>query len=204
MANNMMEERATFSAMEHATEEDWDKVKAGKKQFNLDLPNRLITHLELLKGKHWGFPIDRFAHCLQSATLAHRAGMDEEYIACALFHDIGYSVGPRSHAEVAAAILRPYVSERNIWMVAYHQLFEGYYFFHHFGANRHAREKYRGHPCFEQTAHFCEAFDQCAFDPSFDTMPLEAFTPIINRVFSKRRARNSQRLRGEAKQSSLA
>ena len=102
MANNMMEERATFSAMEHGTKEDWAKVAAGKKQFSLDLPNRLIAQLELLKEKHWGFPIDRYAHCLQSATLAHRAGMDEEYVACALFHDIGYSVGPWSHAEVAA------------------------------------------------------------------------------------------------------
>ncbi len=201
MSNNVKEERASFSAMEHGTAEDWAMIAAGKKLYSEDLPNRLIAHLELLKGKHWGFPIDRFTHCLQSATLAHRAEMDEEYVVCALFHDVGYSIGPWSHADVATAILKPYVSKRNIWMIAYHQLFEGYYFFDHFGGDRNAREKYRGHPCFEQTAHFCEAFDQCAFDSNFDTMPLEAFVPAIKRIFSKRRDRRAENIRTHAKQS---
>lgn len=173
--------RANFTAMEEATREDWAKVAAGKKIFSQALPGRMLAHLQLLKGMHWGFAVDRLTHCLQSATLAHRAGMDEEYVVCALLHDVGYTIAPRSHSDLAAAVLRPFVSKENYWMIAHHDIFEGYYFQHHFGGNRNAREAYRGHPCFERTAHFCDAFDQRAFDPNFDVMPLEAFAPMLER-----------------------
>jgi len=189
MTDDVNEERATFKTMTQGSAEDWAKVAAGKKLFNRDLPNRVLAHLKLLEGKFWGFPVDRLTHSLQSATIAHRAGMDEEYVVCALLHDIGYSVGPWNHAEIGAAILRPFVSEGNHWMVAIHNIFEGYYFFHHFGEDRNARERFRGHPYFEQTAHFCETFDQCAFDSEFEAMPLQAFVPLVQRVFASPRGR---------------
>ena len=173
--------RANFASMEAATSEDWAKVAAGKKVFNQTLPSRMLEHLQLLEGMHWGFAVDRLTHCLQSATLAHRAGMDEEYVVCALLHDVGYTIAPRSHSHLAAAVLGPFVSEENYWMIAHHEIFEGYYFQHHFGGNRNAREAFRGHPHFERTAHFCDAFDQRAFDPNFEAMPLEAFAPMLER-----------------------
>ncbi|GIR70370.1 MAG: hypothetical protein CM15mP74_16210 [Halieaceae bacterium] len=48
---------------------------------------------------------------------------------CALLHDIGDTLGPANHADVAAVLLEPYVSEANHWMVKHHGIFQGYYFF---------------------------------------------------------------------------
>jgi len=151
-----------------------------------ELPERVVKHLkalddeEPLKGRFGA--VSRFTHCLQTATLAHRAGKDEEYVALALVHDIGDILGPYNHGEFAATLMAPFLSEANHWMVAHHHCFQGYYYFQHLGLDRDMREQFRGHPHFEQTMEFCEAFDEKAFDPGLDTMPLEAFMPILRRV----------------------
>ena len=129
-------------------------------------------------------PVDRLEHSVQTATRAHRAGMDEEYVVCALLHDIGDTIGSASHADIGAAILKPYVSEQNHWMVENHAIFQGYYFFDFLGLDKNMREQYRGHPNFEYTAQFCHLYDQNAFDPAYEAMPLEAFEPMVERVFS--------------------
>jgi predicted HD phosphohydrolase len=142
----------------------------------------MMAHLNLLKGDHGGFAVDRLEHSLQTATRAHRAGHDEEYVVCALIHDIGDILLPSNHAELAAVILRPYVSERNHWMLEHHGIFQGYYFFHYLGLDRDMREQFRGHPDFEYTAQFCHLYDQNSFEPGYDTMPLDAFEPMLRRV----------------------
>ena len=38
---------------------------------------------------------------------------------------------------------------------------------------------------FEKTAEFCERWDQTSFDPDYETMPLEAFEPLVRRVIGK-------------------
>lgn len=176
--------RARFTAMADGTGEDWAAIGAAAGPFQRALPDRLLTHLKLLEGDHGGFAVDRLEHSLQTASRAHRDGRDEEYVVCALLHDIGDTLGPANHADVAAVILQPYVSERNHWMVANHGIFQGYYFFHHLGLDRNLRDKHRGHPDFEYTAQFCHIYDQSAFDPSYESMPLEAFEPMVRRVFS--------------------
>jgi predicted HD phosphohydrolase len=178
------EARAKFHAMTEGTAEDWGVIAAASAEFGRKLPERLIAHLKLLEGDCGGFVVDRLEHSLQTATRAHQAGMDEEYVVCALLHDIGDTLGPRNHADVAAAIVQPFVSEANHWMVANHAIFQGYYFFHHLGLDRDMRDQYRGHPHFEYTAQFCHLFDQEAFDPNFKSMPLDAFTPMLQRVMS--------------------
>ncbi|HJV43730.1 HD domain-containing protein [Caulobacter sp.] len=177
-------DRAKFHAMVDGTPEDWAIIAGAAGEFGRELPTRLIAHLNLLKGDCGGFAIDRLEHSLQTATRAHQAGEDEEYVVCALLHDIGDILGPRNHADIAAAIVQPFVSERNHWMVAHHAIFQGYYFFHHLGLDRNLRDQFRGHPDFEYTAKFCHVYDQEAFDPSFKSMPLEAFEPMLGRVMS--------------------
>jgi hypothetical protein len=49
------------------------------------------------------------------------------------------------------------------------------------------REQFRGHPSFERTAAFCARHDQNAFDPGYDTMPLEAFVPMVKRIMAQPR-----------------
>ena len=104
---------------------------------------------------------------------------------CALLHDLGDILLPASHAEFGAAILKPYISEANHWMLEHHGVFQGYYFFHYLGLDRDLREQFRGHPHFEYTAQFCHLYDQNSFDPAYDSMPLEAFTPMMRRVMEK-------------------
>ncbi|MBL6851992.1 MAG: HD domain-containing protein [Alphaproteobacteria bacterium] len=190
-------DRAQFKAMADSTQDDWMKIAAASAAFNRDLPNRVLAHLKMLKGDCGGFAVDRLEHSLQSATLAHRDGMDEEYVVCALMHDIGDILASASHAELGATIMRPYVAEKNYWMMAHHGIFQGYYFFHYLGLDRNMRDQFRGHAYFEYTARFCARHDQNAFDPAYDTMPLEAFEPMVQRVMA--RPKNTIYLRPEQK-----
>lgn len=178
-------DRARFHVMTEGTQQDWDIIAAHARAFARDLPARITAHMRLLAGDAGGFAVDRLEHCLQTATRAHQAGEDEEYVVCALVHDIGDTLGPSNHADVAAAIVRPYVSEKNHFVVEKHGIFQGYYFFQYLGLDRNLRDSYRDHPHFEACARFCEVYDQTSFDPAFASMPLDAFAPMIGRVFSK-------------------
>ena len=179
------EARAKFHAMVDGTQEDWMAIAKASGPFSRALPDRMLAHLKMLAGDCGGFAVDRLEHSLQTATCAHRDGRDEEYVVCALIHDIGDILGPSNHAEIGAVILKPYVSERNHWMMDHHGIFQGYYFFHYLGLDRDMREQFRGHPDFEYTAQFCHLYDQNAFDPAYDTMPLDAFEPMLRRVLAQ-------------------
>jgi predicted HD phosphohydrolase len=176
-----------FRALTEATPADWMHVAEADAAFARRLPDWLLGQLALLRDDCHGFPVDRLEHCLQTATRAHRAGHDEEYVVCALIHDIGAMLAPDDHAEFGAMILRPYISDQNHWMLRHHGIFQGYYFYHYFGGDRHAREQFRGHPHFERTAEFCHRFDQAAFDPDYESMTLAAFDPILRRVLATRK-----------------
>ena len=179
-----MNDRATFTRMDRSTAEDWQAITAEFKPFSQRLPDRILAHLKLLDGDYGGFPVDRYTHCLQTATLALRDGRDEEYVVCALLHDIGDTLGCYNHFDIAAAILKPFVSEANLWMVQHHGIFQGYYFFHHIGLDRNMRDQFAGHPHFERTAEFCALYDNPAFDPKGETLPISEFEPMVRRVFS--------------------
>jgi predicted HD phosphohydrolase len=193
-----VEATAKFKAMTEGTAADWAAIVAAAGPFNRALPGRVITHLNLLVGDCGGYPVDRMEHSLQTATRAHRDGRDEEYVVCALLHDIGDTLGPANHAEVGAVLLKPYVSEANHWMLHHHGIFQGYYFFHHLGLDRDMREQFRGHPHFEYTAQFCHLYDQSAFDPNYDSMPLEAFIPMVERVMARPKTSIYLRKSGES------
>ncbi|GBL60588.1 Predicted HD phosphohydrolase [Pseudomonas citronellolis] len=182
-----MNARAKFTHMEDGSVEDWSIIAQDFAAYATQLPDRILTHLRLLDGDFGGFPVDRLSHSLQTATLAHRDGRDEEYVVCALLHDIGDTLGSYNHADIAAAILKPFVSPENHWMIEKHAIFQGYYFFHHLGLDRHLREQFKDHPQFEQTIEFCARYDAAAFDPEGETLPLEFFEPMLRRVFAKPR-----------------
>lgn len=185
MADGEMNSKAGFRAMTQGTAEDWAAIGAAGKAFNSAHADRLITALKDLGADEGGFAVNRLEHSLQTATRAHRDGRDEEYVVCALMHDIGDLMGPANHAEIGAVIMKPYVSEANHWMIDKHGIFQGYYFFHHIGLDRDMREQFRGHPHFEHCAQFCHLYDQNSFEPTYDTMPLGAFEPMLRRVVAK-------------------
>ena len=157
----------------------------GQRHFH-ELPERMLAHLEALEQTErldgrFG-QVSRLAHCLQSATLAHRAGESEEFVVIALLHDVGDLLAPYNHGEFAAAAAGAvYIDEANHWMLAHHHAFQGYYYFANLGLDRDMRERYRGHPHFDHTLRFCERYDMPAFSPTMDTMPLSAFVPAAVR-----------------------
>jgi predicted HD phosphohydrolase len=178
-------QRASFKRMEDSTAEDWAIIRQEAAVFGSQLPDRLMAHLKLLQGDYGGFPVDRYFHSLQTATLALRDGRDDEYVVCALLHDIGDTLGPANHFDIAAAILKPFVSEDNLWMVQHHGIFQGYYFFHHLGLDRHLRDQFKGHPCYARTEEFCAKYDNPAFNPEGECLPMATFEPLLRKVFAK-------------------
>ncbi len=180
-----MTAHASFTHMEDGSAADWAIIAQDFAAYAKQLPDRILSHLKLLDGDFGGFPVDRLTHSLQTATLAHRAGKDEEYVVCALLHDIGDTLGSYNHADIAAAMLKPFVSAENHWMVEKHAIFQGYYFFHHLGLDRHLREQFKDHPQYQATIEFCARYDAAAFDPKGETLPLEFFEPMLRRVFAQ-------------------
>lgn len=175
-------ERANFRAMDVSTQQDWAIIGMEQREFAKGNAARILYHLRLLDGDYGGFPIDRLSHCLQTATRAYRDDRDEEYVVMALLHDIGDTLGAFNHPDIATAILKPFLSEENLWIVQHHGIFQGYYFFHHLGLDRDMRDQFIDHPYAKACADFCADYDQVAFDPDYVSLPLEFFAPMVERV----------------------
>jgi len=181
----MNEKRATFRRFDECTSEDIQTIGENFKALADGLPDRVLAHLKLLDGDFGGFNVDRLEHSLQTATRAHRDGRNEEYVVCALLHDIGDTLGTYDHGAVAAAILKPFISEANHWMLENHTVFQGYYYFEHLGGDKNARDVHKDSPHFEHTKEFIEKYDMPAFDENYDSISLEEFEPMVRRVMSK-------------------
>ena len=143
------------------------------------LVDNLMMLLGLLKGPKLGYQTDRYSQSLQSGTRAYRNDEPVDRVVGALLHDVADGFAPENHSDAAAALLRPYVDEETHWVIKYHGLFQGYYYFHHLDQDRNARDAYLGHEWFDDCAEFCELYDQCCFDPAYDTIGLEEFLYII-------------------------
>ncbi|MSP83430.1 MAG: HD domain-containing protein [Alphaproteobacteria bacterium] len=175
-----------FSGIERVTQSDWDIIiRHHEAHYAEHLPLELLGMVERLKGPMLGFQVDRFEHSLQTATRALRAGADEETIVVALLHDIGDLIAPENHCDIAAGVLKPYVSKENHWLIQHHVYFSGYYFFHFSGLDRNLHKQFLGHPAYAKTKHFVEAWDGPSFDPKYDTLPLDVFEPMLRRVLAR-------------------
>jgi len=179
-----MTERAAFSSMQHSTAADWQLIATEFATYAKVLPDRIMAHLRLLEGDFGGFPVDRYTHSLQTATRALQDSRDEEYVVCALLHDIGDTLATNNHPDIAAAILKPFISDANLWMIEHHGIFQGYYFFHHVGLDRNMRAQFAEHAHYDYTAEFCDLYDSPAFDAKAKTLPLAEFEPMLRRVLS--------------------
>ena len=180
-----MMDKVNFKNMESGTAEEYAFLNDLEDQFNVDLPKRLIAALSSLDSSLSGYQISRLEHCLQGATRAYVAGEDLEMVIAILFHDIGDELAPYSHSEMAAAILRPFVSEKIYWIIKHHGVFQMYYYAHHSGGDRNARELFIDSPWYQDAIKFCHEYDQNCFDPDYESKPLEFFVPMVNEFFSR-------------------
>ncbi len=174
----------SFKSFEESTAEDWAKIVPQLAHTQNRVADNVMQLLRNLEADIGGFPVTRLEHSLQTATRAERDGRDEEYVVCALVHDIGDTLAPYNHPEIAATLVKGRVSEANHFMVAKHGIFQGYYFWDYIGMDGNAREEFRDSPYFEYTEEFCAKYDQTAFDADYVSAPLEYFEPMVRRVFS--------------------
>lgn len=174
-----------FTRMEDGTAEDYALLQRLEDEYCASLADRILATFRSQATTFDGYQVTRQQHALQTATRALRDGADEEMIVAALLHDLGDALAPHNHSEYAASILRPYVSERTWWIIQHHGVFQAYYYAHHAGGDRNARDRYRDHPHYQATVDFCQRWDQSSFDPAYDSLPLEHFEPMVRRVFGR-------------------
>ena len=174
-------------SLEDFTRADWDILNTQRIQYYGEQQARQVLRMlaDSRDDPTFGYLVNNYRHCLQSATMALRDGLDEEDVVVALLHDVGFIACPQRHGEFAAALLGAYVSERNEWMLRRHAIFQDVHAANHPDADRHARERWRGHPHFEWAATFVDRYDQAATDPHYDCAPLDHFEPMVQRIFSR-------------------
>ena len=178
-----MNRTVSFRRMEDGTSEDYELLDQSEREYARRLPDQVLASLRGLDHSLAGYPVSRLEHSLQTATRARESGADDELVVAALIHDIGDELAPYNHAELAAAVIRPYVRPEVAWIVEQHGLFQTYYYVHHKGGNRHARDKFMDHPWYEACRSFCASWDQCSFDPDYRWQPLSAFEPLVREIF---------------------
>ena len=180
-----MSQIVSFRRMEDGTREDYELLDRSEREYARRLPDNILTALQKLDHSLDGYPVSRLGHSLQAATRALKDGADDELVLAALIHDIGDELAPYNHAEMAAAIIRPYVRPEVAWIVEQHGLFQNYYYVHHLGGNRNGRDKFRDHPWYQACKAFCANWDQCSCDPDYRSEPLSAFEPLVRKIFSR-------------------
>ena len=177
--------KVKFTQMKDGTKEDYDLLSKYEEKFSKDLPDRVLEALKNLDSSVDGYQVTRLEHSLQSATRAEKDGADEEMVVATLIHDIGDNLAPHNHSQLVASVLRPYVSEKIYWIILHHGIFQEYYYAHHIGRDRNARDKFKDHPYYQDAVDFCEKWDQKSFDPNYESYSLEYFEPKVRKLFSK-------------------
>ena len=176
--------------MSEGDKEDYELLANFEDEFIEGTAERVIRVLKGLDSSLGGYKVSRLEHSLQAASRAMRENAEEEMVVAALLHDIGDEIAPLNHSELAASVLKPFVSEKTRWIVEKHGLFQTYYYNHHYGKDRNLRNQFKGHEFYEDTINFCHRWDQSSFDPNYDTISLDDFIPLVGKVFSRVPYRN--------------
>ncbi len=188
-------ETVNFTEMKYGTQADYEMLHTKEQAFCAGTAQRLLQALAAqAEDSLSGYQVTRLEHALQSATRAWREGADIDWIVGALLHDIGDGLAPQNHDRFAAEILRPFVREEVTWVVENHGVFQMIYYAHHYGWNPDERAQHVGHPYYQSAVDFCERWDQCCFDPAYDSKPLAFFAQQVETVFA-RKAYDAQHLR---------
>jgi predicted HD phosphohydrolase len=177
----------TFTRMDQSTAEEWARIGEATVKEQENVAGHILDLLRSLEGMVVGFAVDQLEHSLQTATRAERGGEDDEMVVASLCHDAGKAISVPNHPGIAAEILRPYVRDEVYHVVRTHQDFQGRHYYRHFGGDPDAREQYRGEPWFALGERFADDYDQTAFDPDYDTLPLEHFEPLVRKIFARGR-----------------
>ena len=182
--------KVKFTEMKKGSKEDYLLLNKLEKRFVEGTADRILKTLQGLTSSLDGYQINRLEHSLQTATRTLKENASDEMIVASLLHDIGDEIAPLNHSELAASVLKPFVSEKTRWIVEKHGLFQTYYYNHHYGQDKNLRDKYMGHPHYKDTINFCHKWDQASFDPNYNTIPLKDFIPMVGRIFNREPYKN--------------
>ena len=183
------DDRATFTDLKKARKEDCSLMMRGFNKVASPTQNaeRILKMFRDQKGVNIGTTVDLYEHGLQTATRALRDGCDEETVVVALLHDLGECWSPINHGEIVASLLRPYISPQNYWVLVHHELFQAYYYQDAFELKeKNSRDRFKDSPHWKACETFCEKYDSPAFDPDYDSLPLEHFEPMVIRIFNRK------------------
>ncbi|HZQ86651.1 MAG TPA: HD domain-containing protein, partial [Acidimicrobiales bacterium] len=113
----MAKTETSFTRMDESTAEQWAVIGAETFKNQDRVAERVLGMLRSLDEITDGFATDQLTHCLQTATLAERAGADDEVVVAALCHDVGKAISVPNHPRIAAEILKPYVRDEVYKMI---------------------------------------------------------------------------------------
>ena len=178
--------KVSFTEMKHGTKEDYLLLEKHEKDFERETADRILKFMSSLNSTLEGYQVSRLEHSLQTATRAFKNGESDEMVVASLLHDIGDEFAPMNHSQYAAAVLRPYVSEKTYWIIGKHGLFQTYYTADHLDGDKNAREQYKDHKYYQATIDFCENYDQSSFDPNYKSMSLKELEPMVRNIFSRK------------------
>ena len=172
----------SFRRMDESSAEQWAHIGRCTALNQPRVADRILMLLQSLADIRDGFLTDQLTHSLHTATMAERAGADEEMVFASLCHDIGKAISVPNHGAISAEIIKPYVREDVYQTILNHQDFQGRHYYHHFGAPRDLRDQFRSESWFSLCEEFTDDWDQQAFDPDYDTLPLEHFEPLVRKI----------------------
>jgi predicted HD phosphohydrolase len=171
--------------MDVSTRDQWMTIVDETIAAQPRVANQILDMVKGLSAITDGFSVDQMQHALQTATRAERDGADEEVIVASLLHDVGKLISVPNHPKIAAEILKPYVRPEVYCMVAFHQDFQGRYYYEYLGMDPNLRAQHVGQPWYGLAEKFADEWDQKAFDPSYTPESLDHFEPMVHRVFAQ-------------------
>ena len=181
------DQKVSFTQMKDGTKEDYELLEKLEKPYLALTADRIMDELRRQgEVSLEGYRITRLEHGLQSGTRALREGADIDWVVGALLHDIGDGLAPQNHDRFSAEVIRPFVRDEVAWTVEHHGIFQMFYYGHHYGWDKDARDRFKDHPCWQSCADFCERWDQSSFDPDYEYEPLEVFEPMVREVFARK------------------
>jgi gamma-butyrobetaine dioxygenase len=170
----------------------WETTRADIERMGVEYTQKVDRRMieiakDLLKKQQedmLGMPLTLYQHGLQAASRALRANASDEVVVATLLHDVFETTVTKTHGEMAAAFLAPWISPRMHWILAHHEVFQGYYYYGKLGMDENLREMFIDSPYFDATVEWCEKYDAVAFDADYPILPLSAFDGPLEKVFA--------------------
>jgi predicted HD phosphohydrolase len=181
----MAQDIIDFTRMDQSNRDQWQRIGEATVANQPNVSQRILDMLRSFEGVKLGFGVDQLHHMLQTASMARRANAKDEMVLCALVHDVGKYISIANHGQIAAEILKPYVSRDAYHIVRTHQDFQGQHYYEHFGMDPTLRERHKQEPWFELAQVFTDEWDQAAFDPGYRVLPLAEFEPLVRQFFDR-------------------